>query len=192
MNQQVPHNTLHSVARQEKIENCLLENMLSVPYERISVADMCRQMGISRRLYYTYFPDKDACLVSLIDRYVYASIAHHSDEDFAAADYDLTASTIDYLRYWQNHLDFLSMITRQNLKTLMVDRCHICFRDNFHYLLDHLSTPDFQADDSTIWLYAAFCFTILMQWYEQGCQTPVEEMAKKYMRMLKSPLLHDL
>ena len=105
---------------------------------------------------------------------------------------DLTASTVAYLRYWQKHIDFLTMVTRQNLKSLMVDRTHICFRDNFDTLLDQMSTPDFQADDSTLWLYAAFCFTILMQWYEQGCRVPVEEMARKYLRMLKSPLLHDL
>lgn len=192
MKQQSPHNTVHSVSRQIKIEDCLLENLLSVPFDRISVADMCRQMGISRRLYYTYFPDKDACLVSLIDRYIYGSVANHMNDNYTERDYDLTASTVAYLRYWQNHMDFLSMITRQNLKSLMVDRTHICFRENFDQLLDQLSTPDFPADDSTIWLYAAFCFTILMQWYEQGCQIPVEEMARRYLRMLRSPLLHDL
>ena len=173
-----------------KIEDCLLENMLSIPYDRISIADLCRQMGISRRLYYTYFPDKDSCLLSLIDRYVHDSIADISTT--AVARDDLLTQTIAYLSFWKSHSNFLTMVTYQNLKGLVIDRSYLFFLDQNSFLLNHLSTPDVKADDSILWLYAAFRFTVLLQWHEQDYAIPVEEMATKYLRMLISPLLHDL
>ena len=190
LKQQTPHNTIHSVNRQMKIEDCLLENMLSVPYDRISIADLCRQMGVSRRLYYTYFPDKDSCLFSLIDRYLHESIEGMSTT--AVTRNDQLTQTISYLNFWKAHSDFLTMVTYQNLKGLVIDRCHLFFRDQDDFFIKRLSTPEVEADDSIIWLYAAFRFTVLLQWHEQNYSLPVEEMAKKYLRMLKSPLLHDL
>ena len=190
LKQHTPHNTIHSVNRQIKIEDCLLENMLSVPYDRISIADLCRQMGISRRLYYTYFPDKDSCLFSLIDRYLHDSFADIPATD--AIKNDLLAQSIAYLSFWKAHSNFLTMVTYQNLKGLVIDRSYHFFLAENSFLLDHLSTPDVKADDSVLWLYAAFRFTVLLQWHEQNYSLPVEEMAKKYLRMLKSPLLHDL
>ena len=189
MKQQAPLNTVRAMTRQLKIENCLLENMLTFPYERISVADMCRQMGISRKLYYTYFPDKDACLISLIDRYIYESV---DAIPFAGAPRDLSAQTIAYLNYWKEHSDFLTMVSRQNLKSLVIDRSHIYFRDQYNTILEYLSTPEVKADDTTLWLFAAFRFTVLLQWHEQDYKIPVAEMAQKYLRMLTSPLLHNL
>ena len=189
MTQQTPHNTIHAATRQLKIENCLLNNMLTIPYERISVADMCRQMGISRRLYYTYFPDKESCLLSLIDRYIYESIDAIS---FADITRNLLAQTAAYLSYWKEHSDFLSMVCFQNMKSLVIDRSHLYFLNQNVDILEHLSTPEVKADDTTLWLFAAFRFTVLLQWHEQGYKLPVEEMAQKYLRMLTSPLLHNL
>ena len=193
MKQQTPHNTVHSAERQLKIENCLLENLLVSTYDKITVMDMCRQMGISRRLYYTYFPDKESCLLSLIDRYIYESVDAIPP---AGAQRDLSAQTITYLSYWKEHSDFLAMVSFQNMKGLVIDRYYHFFQDQSNSLLENLleslSTPEVKADDSTLWLYAAFRFTVLLQWHEQDYKIPVAEMAQKYLRMLTSPLLHNL
>ena len=189
LTQQTPHNTLHSVTRQRKIEDCLLENLLSMSYDQISIADLCRQMGISRRLYYTYFPDKYTCLLSLIDRYVHDSI--NIVDPVAVPATDRLAQCVVILNYWKEHSDFLNMIVRQNLKSLLIDRNHIFFRDHSTLLLDFLSTPEIAADDSILWLFSAIRLTVLLQWHEQNYSLPVEEMAKKYVRMMTSPLIHN-
>lgn len=41
-----------ALRRQKQIEDCLYENLLHTPYQSISVADLCRQIGISRKAYY--------------------------------------------------------------------------------------------------------------------------------------------
>ena len=63
------HQAMHTAAayrRRRQIEDCLYENMQHVPYQSISVADICRQVGISRKAYYNYYHDKDACLYAVV------------------------------------------------------------------------------------------------------------------------------
>ena len=189
MEQKLPHNTETSVSRQLKIEECLLNNMNQVDYERISVADMCRQMGISRTLFYTYFPDKEACLHSLIDRMIRDSMLTL----MKAPHTSLTQEELitHYLNYWKQNAAFLDAIRRQNMKGSLIDRCFLLLQSSGDKFRDVLSTPDVRADDSILWLYAAVRFTILMQWHEHNFTVPVEEMAVKYLRMLEKPIIQE-
>lgn len=187
MKQKLPHNTESSVSRQLQIEECLLQNMQTQNYDHISVADMCRQMGISRRLFYTYFPDKEACLFSLVDRMIRDSMLTLPDR--ARTSLSHKELTIHYLNYWKQQADFLNAISKQNMKAVLIDRCFLLFKNRGDLFLDFLSTPDVKADDSILWLYAAIRFTILMQWHEHDFSVPVEEMAIRYLRMLKQPII---
>ncbi len=187
MEQQIFHHTEAAASRQMKIEQCLLDNLTETDFERISVADMCRQMGISRRLFYTYFPDKETCLFSLIDRMIQDSMLPFSSTD--VSDHALSEMTIDYLLFWKKHSDFLEMIVRQHMKGVLVDRCFLNLQKRGDYLLKFLSTAEVKADNNVLWLYAAIRLLILFQWHEQDYHTPVEEMAVKYLRLLQEPIL---
>ena len=189
MNQIPPHNTEASVSRQLKIEECLLQNMAQLSYDRISVADLCRQMGISRRLYYTYFPDKDACLISIIDRVVRESI--ESLPDVPVNSDSMFSVTVAYLSYWREHADFLDLVVRNNLKALIVERSFLYFKNHEQNVLNLLNTPQLKADDSILWLYVAIRYVVLWQWHENRYALSVEEMAAKYLRMLKQPIIQD-
>ena len=187
MKQQTPHNTELSVSRQRKIEECLLQNMEQTNYDHISVADMCRQMGVSRRLYYTYFPDKESCLVSLIDR-----ILHESMEavPITLRKMDsISDSIIAYLLFWQEHKQFLDVIVKHRLKGLLIERSYVYFLNDGSFVLSLLQIPDAKSDNTVLWLYAAIRFAVIFQWHEHNFQEPVEEMAVKYERLLRKPLI---
>lgn len=190
MYKQTPHNTELSSSRQRKIEDCLLENMEKQNYDRISVADMCRQMGISRRLYYTYFPDKESCLISLIDR-----ILHESINIFP---FPLTQTLpmkeliVKYMLFWKEHAGFLDVIVKHRLKGLLIERSYAYFLNDGNILLTHLHIPEEKTDSTTIWLYSAIRFAVIFRWHEHNFETPVEDIAIKYERLLKEPLIQDV
>ena len=54
--------------RQRQIEECLFTNLQQRPYPSVSISDLCHQLGISRKSFYNYFPDKDTCLQAIISR----------------------------------------------------------------------------------------------------------------------------
>lgn len=189
MYKQTPHNTERSSSRQRKIEDCLLENMEKQNYDRISVADLCRQMGISRRLYYTYFPDKESCLIALIDRIL------HDSMDIVPMplrkNLSMNEMIIKYLRFWQAHAKFLDVIVKHRLKGLLIDRSYVYFLNDGSVILSYLNLPDEKTDSTTLWLYSAIRFAVIFQWHEHNFETPVEEIAVKYERLLKEPLIQD-
>ena len=190
MKQQTPHNTELSVSRQRKIEECLLQNMEQTNYDHISVADMCRQMGVSRRLYYTYFPDKESCLVSLIDR-----ILHESMEavPITLRKMDsISDSIIAYLLFWQEHKQFLDVIVKHRLKGLLIERSYVYFLNDGSFVLSLLHIPDAKSDNTVLWIYAAARFAVIFQWHEHNFAQSVEEMALKYERLLRKPLIQDV
>ena len=43
--------------RQKQIEDCLYRCLLDTPYQSVSVVDICRQVGISRKAFYNYYRD---------------------------------------------------------------------------------------------------------------------------------------
>lgn len=190
MKMQTPHNTALSASRQRKIEECLLQNMEQTNYDHISVADMCRQMGVSRRLYYTYFPDKESCLISMIDR-----ILHESMEavpiTLSKTD-SLRGSIIAYLRFWREHKQFLDVIVKHRLKGLLIERSYVYFLNDGSFVLSFLNIPDVKSDNTVLWFYAAARFAVIFQWHEHNFDSPVEEMAVKYERLLREPLIQDI
>jgi len=190
MKLQTPHNTELSASRQRKIEECLLQNMQTQNYDRISVADMCRQMGVSRRLYYTYFPDKESCLISLIDR-----ILHESMEavpiTWNKTD-SIRDSIVAYLLFWQEHKQFLDVIVKHRLKGLLIERSYVYFLNDGSFVLSLLHIPDAKSDNTVLWLYAAARFAVIFQWHEHNFSQSVEEMALKYERLLRKPLIQDV
>ena len=190
MQKQTPHNTEISASRQRTIEECLLQNMVQHRYDHISISDMCRQMGISRRLYYTYFPDKDACLISLIDRILHESI----DSIPITWSKKLPPREIiaEYLRFWRDHAVFLDVIEKNGMKSLLIDRSYHYFMNDGSIVLSYLNTPDVKSDNTILWLYSAIRFAIIFRWHEHKFDTPLEEMAIKYERLLKEPLIQDV
>lgn len=179
-----PHNTPAASRRQRQIEECLQDNMLRMSYQTITIADLCRQLGISRRAFYTYYRDKDACLYALIDRMIKASFFHSLPEGKK----DLLQSCTANLEYWKAHGEFLEVIVKQNMEPLFRDRNVLYFTQDNQVLFDLLNTPEVKVDLDIISSYVAIRISLLFRWHARGFDTPAEEMAKKYLRMIQSPL----
>ena len=56
-----------SSRRQRELEQGLLAAMERLPYARITLTELCRELQVPRKTFYRYFPTKDDCLLALID-----------------------------------------------------------------------------------------------------------------------------
>lgn len=173
--------------RQSQIENCLYENLLTRPYPSVSISDICLQLDISRKSFYNYFPDKDSCFRSLISRKLHKCILHlttfpesnASQEDFIAG----------YLSFWQKEKNLLDIIVRNNLVCLLMDQCiHFLQKEN-QIILPFLNTPQLQADSFVLSCFVSTQITLILQWFMQDFEPPLEEMVQTYQRLVYQPLL---
>ena len=176
-----------SYRRRKQIEDCLFQNLLQRPYTSVSVSDLCHQLEISRKSFYNYFPDKDSCFRAIISRKLCQcslAIAEKKTEDGA-----LEEIITIFLNYWKQERNFLDIIVRNDLITMLFDQNLRFLRDENPKILEYLNTPQLKNDDYVLAVYVNVHMTVVLQWYKTGFEISVEEMTRKYRRLLYEPLL---
>jgi AcrR family transcriptional regulator len=173
--------------RQKQIEECLFDNLLLRPYPSVSISDLCHQLGISRKSFYNYFPDKDSCFRAIISRKIHTCILRlTTDLPEKATDEEVIAF---YLSYWKEEKGLFDIITRNNLLYLLMDQCISFLRDEDQSILPFLDTPQLQADSYVLSAFVSVQITLILQWYFQNFSTSLEEMVRTYQRTIYQPLI---
>jgi len=185
MEQRKLRNSPAALRRQQQIESCLYENLRHIPYHSISVSDLCRQVGISRKAFYNYYSDKDSCLNALIDRVLQESMLNATrTEDISPLE-----NAVALLEYWKGKREFLDILLHNNLSHLLISRNMEYIIHEERIVLERISTPEIQSDMDILACYMACLLTLVLQWYYRGFSDPTEEMAKKMLRLLHVPMI---
>ena len=173
--------------RQKQIEECLYINLLQRPYPSVSISDLCHQLGISRKSFYNYFPDKDSCFRAIINRKIHSCILQMSAKFSESTEREEIIAF--YLSYWKEEKNLFDIIVRNNLLYLLMDQC-ICFlREEEQSILHILNTPSLKADSYVMSGFVTVQITLILQWYQQNFSTPLEEMIRTYQRLVYQPLI---
>lgn len=171
--------------RQIQIEDCLFENLLHTPYASIRVADLCRQVGISRKAFYNYYHDKDACLCAYIGRVIRDAMIYITRSD---TDSVLGAATA-LLEYWKAQKPFRDVIVNNQLLHFVMLESIRYLQQEAPLLLKLLSTSNIEADGDILGCYMSIQVTLVLQWYFRDFEPSAEEMAKKLLRLIYEPIL---
>lgn len=184
---QVPVSTA-AYRRQKQIEECLYENLLLRPYPSVSISDLCHQLGISRKSFYNYFPDKDSCFRAIISRKIRECILMLTTD--LPENVSLEGAIAAYLSYWKQERSLFDIIVRNNHLSVLMDQCIHFLREEDQAFLPFLDTPRLKADDFVLAGFVSIHISLLLQWYLQNFSTPVEEMVCTYQRLLYQPLIN--
>lgn len=180
-------NTATAQRRQRQIEDCLYEFMHHTPYHAIRVADICRQVGISRKAFYNYFRDKDACLLALLEDIIRDSLLYVSQN--LPENADALQGCIVILDNQRNNRDFLDILVQNNLVGYFLWASTQFYLKEEPHFPQLLNTPEVKSDEDILAALFSALIMLLLQWYYRGFDTPTEEMAKKFLRLLHSPLV---
>lgn len=175
-----------NLQKKKEIENGLLELMQRVPFQQITVTDLARHMGMSRKSFYHYFSNREACLESLMDRMIQEAALHvaTTSRGFSIAPADFVIN----LEYWRMQQPFLNAVAQNQLHDVFLER-HIRFVKDNRVLYSLLTLPDAEFDEDVLHFYASGHLSILMRWLHRDFTPPAEEMACKYLRLLCTPLI---
>lgn len=178
----------HNLQKRAVIEDALLQLMQETDYSRITVTDLAQHVGISRKSFYHYFQDKDACLLSLISRTMTENALYIAE---------LLPDTESYLSFyktallcWKEKKDFLLAIIRSNLYHTFLYQTvkYIC--QEHKGVLKQLRTPldDLEEGYEEVLFYASGYLSVLCNWALNGFETDVEVLARKMLRLAHMPL----
>lgn len=182
-----PHVSATAYRRQRQIEDCLYENLQHRPYSSVSVSDLCHQLGLSRKSFYNYYPDKDACFRAIIRRKILSCMLQLTTIPAdGSGNRDAIAA---YLSFCRQEKGFFDIIVRNNLVIPLMDQCIQYLRDEDTVMLELLNTDLLKNDAYVLSCYVSVNVTFVLQWYLENFSTPLEEMVHKYQRLLYEPLV---
>ena len=173
--------------RQRQIEDCLYENLLHRPYTSVSVSDLCHQLGLSRKSFYNYYPDKDTCFQAIIRRKIQSCMLQLSTT--AQDSHGNREAIAAYLSFCREEKSFFDIIVRNNLTIILMDQAIRYLKDEDRTTLELLNTELLKNDPYVLSCYVTVNITFILQWYLENYTTPLEEMVEKYQRLLHEPLV---
>lgn len=173
--------TEESSRRQRELEQGFLNMLHSQPYDKITLTDLCRQLNISRKSFYRYFPTKEDCLLALIDH----TLADCND--IALGGWDGTSALnervqLSFFRYWKNRKPFLDAVKENDLQHLLLDRTTL--------IVDRMKEnrkSDSFAREQIEYFVAHGLISTVLRWHHFGFQSSPEEMAEVFSGLLGSP-----
>ncbi len=171
-----------SAARQREIEAHFLLMLSHVPYERITLCDLCQAMNLPRKTVYRYFPTKQDILLALIDhRLTDCNRAVFPEPE--RKDLLNYASLERYFAFWLEQKPFLDAIVGNNLHNLLLTRIDMIV----DITKQALPSPAGFAQNQTDFFVSHGLMITALRWHHFGYPCTPAEMAAGLGPMLCAP-----
>ena len=173
--------TEESSRRQRELEQGLLDAMQRVPYDKITLTELCRQLNIPRKTFYRYFPTKDDCLLALIDH----TLSDCNDlalKGWTASGVLDHSVQLRFFSFWKARTALLDVIRDNGFGYLLLDRT-TAIVDQMKVNVECRSF----AQDQVEYFIGYGLMTIVLRWHHFGFQSSPEEMAEVFANLLGSP-----
>lgn len=171
--------TEHSSQNQRTLENAFLVLLGRLPYEQVTITQICEEAGISRRVFYHLFGSKQDLLYSLID---------HRILDIESFRTDVSNMALRFFLYWKEQKPLLDAIREHNLWSTLMDRMigSILREDYDVWRWLQAENPDNRQD--IVMFNIGGCMALVFSWHDSEYQKSPEQMAALIADLMNKPL----
>lgn len=169
--------TEKTISQQRHLEECMLQLIERKDYNDITVTELCKNAGITRRIFYRLFETKDDVLYALIDHTLlqYGQFVPPRMENYSQQQ--------EYYRhffyFWLNNRHLLNLLAKNHMSILWITRIiDFVAREESHFF------PSFPTDnpelemDTIIFFFSGLC-ALVLRWQHSGFRDSVEDMVNK-------------
>ena len=109
--------TTEKTAQQQILfEKAFLQMMLEYHYDEITISELCRRAGLSRKIFYRLFEKKADILYSMIDRAL-MEVDYYTPEESVGS-----GELHRFFAYWRHKKDLLDALLKHQNSSLLTDR----------------------------------------------------------------------
>lgn len=183
--------TEQSAARQRELEQGLLNAMREMPYDEISISDLCKQIGIPRKAFYRYFSGKEGALHALIDHTLMEFEAFTAPH--AARSRRSKSDLESFFVFWQQKKPMLDALERSGLSGVLIERAiSQALSDMVGSTGRFLRQEERMEREQATMFGVCGLMSMMVQWHHKGCDTPPVQMASIAARLLTQPLFANI
>lgn len=166
-----------SVRHQKQVTESLLELMRKMPYEDISVTQLCQAAGVTRRIFYHLFSNKTGALYALID---------HKILDIESYGREMPKESLRFFCYWREQKAFLDALGENEMSGLLLERMiNSVLTEDYDvlYLLRRNGWTEYSQE--VIVFFLSGLMGLVYSWYYSGYQKSPEEMSALVDQMIR-------
>lgn len=173
--------TEKTAQQQKQFEQAFLQMLLESDYDDITISDLCRRAGLSRKIFYRLFEKKADIMYSMIDRALMESDYYLPEESVGPGELHR------FFAFWRQKKDLLDALLKHQNSSLLTDRA-------IRFAMREEGSPvrTFGADAEkgsyeAIVFYLSGIFSVLLAWHAQGYGKSIDEIAGLMKDLLTTP-----
>lgn len=177
---------LRVIKTKQSIQRAFIELLKDKPLEKITVADLCRQSGITRKTFYLHYENVPKYFEEFIELLLVdlEQAMQKSSSYITEKNYQLEPQMIHLFEHVYNHKDFYQFIFSSN--------SNIAYYKLFFERIKAFVKSSMQSkellDEPTEFIDSFLANAILgviLEWYNEGFQKSIDEMNNILLKLLK-------
>ena len=173
--------TEKTAIQQKQFEQVFLQMLLESDYDNITVSDLCRRAGLSRKIFYRLFEKKADILYSMIDRALMEVDYYVPEESVGSGELHR------FFAFWLHKKDLLDALLKHQNSSLLTDRAIRFAMREEGSPVRKFGTEKEKGSYEAIVFYLSGIFSLLLVWHAQGYDKSIDEMSALMMDILTNP-----
>ena len=176
--------TTEKTAQQQlQFEQTFLQMLLEMYYDDVTISELCRRSGLSRKIFYRLFEKKADVLYSMLDRALFESDCYVPEGPGEFTE------LYRFLAYWRQKKDLLDALLKDHTSSILTDRAILIAKNHLGSPVRSFGPKEIQGCPEAIVFYLSGIFSTLLIWHEQGFKQSIEELEKLMLTILTTPAI---
>ena len=177
----LPCSSEKAAMQQRKFEECMMDMMLELPYDDISVSELCRRVGLSRKTFYRLFETKADVIYALVDHRII------DEASFTPEPGGRDGGLHRFFGYWRTQKKLLDALKAANISTMLTDRAIIYTMKEAPDARYMFGVKDPDQGWETVIYHLSGLFALVLDWHRRDFDRPLDELCDLVMELLNTP-----
>ena len=172
-----------AASQQRKFESALLELMKDRLFEDISISELCRYTGLSRKTFYRLYETKGDVVYAMIDHTILEEATCEPDPSVAPGELH------QFLAFWRSRKELLDVLQKNQISALLSQQAaNSALQETPDRLVLFGLEGNVTARDMMLF-YLSGLFALVLDWHGRGFDRSIDEVCNVMMELLsKTPI----
>ena len=170
-----------AAAQQRQFEAAMQEMLKTKLFEEISISELCRYTGLSRKTFYRLYESKGDVIYAMIDHALLDAESFVPDESVGPG------GLHKFLAYWRSRNDLLDVMKRNRISTLLSQQAVIHVMNEAPEIARQFGVECNEQGRDTVVFYISGLFSLVLDWAYRDFDRSIDEMSAMIMDLLMNP-----
>lgn len=176
--------------QQRQLEQAFLSLSLELPYDDITISEICRRAGLSRKIFYRLFERKSDVLYALLDQTLLDAESYQPDPSVKEG------GLHRFLAFWRDQKPLLDVLKMNQSSSLLTERAIRHILQESSDIRYYFGTEEGVYGREALLFYVSGIFALVLDWHNRDYAQSIDDLSDAMMYLMttapvKHPLIHN-